>query len=144
MSNRLHSTGPGRVAPGPHDIEATRAVYVPDGSVRLVPVTPTFYADLDRHFPSFSGHVLVSEHAFAEPWPTWEIHPHGDELVYLLEGETDFVLWRNDSEHVVHVRGAGAFVVVPAGTWHTARPRRPTRMLFLTPGEGTQNAERPW
>jgi hypothetical protein len=33
----------------------------------------------------------------------------------------------------------GAFVVVPKGTWHTARTAAPTRMLFITPGERTEN-----
>jgi quercetin dioxygenase-like cupin family protein len=33
----------------------------------------------------------------------------------------------------------GSFVIVPKGTWHTARIAKPTSMLFVTPGEGTQN-----
>ncbi len=53
------------------------------------------------------------------------------------------MLWRNDEEEVIRANGENAFVVVPANTWHTARPLRPTSMLFLTPGEGAVNAERP-
>ena len=30
-------------------------------------------------------------------------------------------------------------VVVPKGTWHTARTSVPTKMLFVTPGQGTEN-----
>lgn len=33
----------------------------------------------------------------------------------------------------------GAYAVVPRGTWHTARVHRSSRMLFITPDEGTQN-----
>jgi hypothetical protein len=29
-------------------------------------------------------------------------------------------------------------VVVPRNTWHTARVSGTTRMLFITPGEGTE------
>ena len=34
---------------------------------------------------------------------------------------------------------SGEFVLVPANVWHTARPARPTTMLFLTPGAGTEH-----
>jgi quercetin dioxygenase-like cupin family protein len=37
----------------------------------------------------------------------------------------------------------GAFVVVPRGAWHTARIAEATTMLFVTPGEGTENREQP-
>ena len=33
----------------------------------------------------------------------------------------------------------GSFVIVPRGTWHTARTSVATKMLFITPGEGTKN-----
>ncbi len=35
------------------------------------------------------------------------------------------------------------FVVVPKNTWHTAKVHAPTMMLFVTPGEGTENRESP-
>jgi hypothetical protein len=28
---------------------------------------------------------------------------------------------------------------VPRGTWHTTKVHAPSSMLFITPGEGTQN-----
>ena len=105
--------------------------------------TPRFYEELDEEFGGFHRHVLVSEHAFAEAWPTWEMHPAGDELVYLLEGDTDFVLRMPDGDRTVRAREPGTYVLVPKGVWHTARPHAPTRMLFFTPGEGTRNEETP-
>ena len=33
--------------------------------------------------------------------------------------------------------------VVPQNTWHTARVRSNAVMMFVTPGEGTINAEEP-
>ena len=88
--------------------------------------------------------MLISQHAFDEAWPTWEIHPKGDELVLLLSGDTDLVLSNPDgSETVIRVSGQGDYVVVPKGTWHTARPHAPTSLLFMTPGEGTLNALTP-
>jgi len=124
-------------------IEKTRAIFTPENLVRLKDVSDDFYTELDADFDSFRGHTLVSQHAFSEPWPTWEIHPMGDELVMLLNGATDLVLWLDGREEIVRVNEPGQYVVVPKGTWHTARPHQPTSMLFLTPGEGTLNAREP-
>lgn len=41
-------------------------------------------------------------------------------------------------EKVVELNESCAYVVVPRGTWHTSRTRNACRMLFITPGEGTQ------
>lgn len=129
--------------PGPFVLDDTRLVIGPDGNATTKAVSPGFYQELDTEFGSFAGHILVSEHEFKSAWPTWEMHPAGDELVYLLEGDVDFVLWVESKEQTVHVDRPGSYVVVPKGIWHTARPNRPTRMLFFTPGEGTRNAEQP-
>ena len=128
---------------GPFAIDRERPVLKPDCLVERVPVTDTFYTDLDTRFPDFAGHVLMQRFAFDSPWPTWEVHPEGDELVFLLEGDTDFVLWVDGSEQVVRVNEPGTYVVVPANVWHTARPNAATTMLFFTPGNGTLNAETP-
>jgi len=53
------------------------------------------------------------------------------------------VLWIDETEQTLRVNQPGSYVVVPKRTWHTARPRAPTKMLFVTPGEGTLNAETP-
>lgn len=130
------------IDPGPHDIDAVRPVLAPDGAGTLKPVTPNFYEELGE-FGDFLGHVLIQRFAFSEPWPTWEVHPEGDEFVYLLEGDTDFLLRHNGEEHRVRVSEPGTYVMVPKGAWHTARPHAPTTMLFVTPGAGTLNAEQP-
>lgn len=128
---------------GPFDLDAIRFVLGPSGQGTTQPVTDDFYERLDESFPSFLGHVLIQRFSFHEPWPSWEVHPEGDEFVYLLEGDTDFVLKLGDLEQTVRVNKVGSFVVVPKGVWHTARPHAPTTMLFVTPGEGTLNAEAP-
>ena len=129
--------------PGPHPLNAVPFILAPSGVGTPKPMSPTFFSDLDEDFGDFAGHVLVMRYSFSEPWPTWEVHPNGDEFVYLLEGDTDFVLWENGQERIVRVDQPGSYVVVPQGAWHTARPHAPTTMLFVTPGQGTLNAERP-
>ena len=130
-------------SPGPHLIDDVRLIMGPDGTATTKAVTNTFYSELDADFGDFRGHTLVQRFGFSEAWPTWEMHPEGDEFVYLLEGDTDFVLWQDGAESVVRISEPGSYVVVPKGAWHTARPHTHTVMLFVTPGAGTLNATEP-
>jgi uncharacterized cupin superfamily protein len=114
-------------------------VLQPDQSATLVKVSPEVYEELDRRFDGFKGRTLVSSYSFDSDWPTWERHPAGDEVVCLLSGDVEMVLQREGGEEVTRLREPGAYVVVPKGTWHTARTRMPTTMLFVTPGQDTQN-----
>ena len=51
---------------------------------------------------------------------------------------------RLDRDHeTIRMTEPGTFVIVPRNTWHTARVRRPSIMMFITPGEGTINSEEP-
>ena len=129
--------------PGPYSINDVRLIMAPDGTAHTKLVSDTFYPELDQDFGDFKGHLLVQRFEFSDAWPTWEMHPEGDEFVYLLEGDTDFVLWENGAERVVRVSDPMSYVVVPKGVWHTARPHARTAMLFVTPGAGTLNALEP-
>jgi mannose-6-phosphate isomerase-like protein (cupin superfamily) len=121
------------------DLATTFVVVQPDHSAVPVAVTPTIFEELDRRFEEFKGRILVSSFAFEADWPTWEIHPAGDEIVCLLSGDVTMILDRNGSEEPIHLCEPGSFVIVPRDTWHTARTSTPTRMLFVTPGKGTRN-----
>lgn len=129
--------------PGPFDLDAKRVILGPDGKATPKDVSPAFYAELDSEFDGFAGHALISRHEFAEDWSAWEMHPKGDEIVYLIAGAVDFVLWVEGAERVLRVDRPGDYIVVPRGVWHTARPLAPTNMLFVTPGQDTQIAETP-
>jgi mannose-6-phosphate isomerase-like protein (cupin superfamily) len=131
------------IDPGPHDLNTMLYILGPNGKGTLKADGQDFYQELDAEFNGFAGHTLISRFSFDEPWPTWEMHPKGDELVYLLQGDTDLVLWRDGREEAVRIQIPGDYVAVPQGVWHTARPRGPTTMLFITPGEGTLNEENP-
>lgn len=107
-----------------------------------VEVTPDLYQRLDRDFGQFKGCALVARYAFDADWPTWEMHPAGDEVVVLLSGAAEMVLDRAGRHETTRLAAPGEFVIVPKGTWHTARIAEPTTMLFITPGEGTRNETR--
>lgn len=122
-----------------HDLRKTFAVITTAQTVDPVDVTPDLYPRLDADYDGFKGHVLVAEHAFEMDWGMWEIHPHGDEIVMLLEGEVEFRLRLPDGEQSVKLSQPSEYAIVPANTWHTAKTSKPSRVLFLTPGEGTQH-----
>ena len=123
------------------DLNSTFVVLHPDQSVECVAVTPTVYEELDRRFDGFKGRSLVATYAFTGDWQGWEVHPNGDEVVALLMGAADMVLDDGGRERVVPLRKPGEFMIVPRGTWHTARISQPTTMIFVTPGEGTLHAK---
>jgi mannose-6-phosphate isomerase-like protein (cupin superfamily) len=108
-------------------------------AAREVAVTPTIWQDLSTKFDGFKGRTLVSRFEFDKDWDSWERHPNGDEVVVLVSGSGDLVLDEGGKERVVKLSKPGDFAVVPKGMWHTARVSVPTTMIFITPGEGTEN-----
>lgn len=114
-------------------------VISPEKTAFREPFTPTLFQELDDRYSGFKGHELVSSFEFDTDWRTWEMHPAGDEVVILLSGAATFVLEVNGGHQSVTLETPGSYVVVPRGIWHTARTSQPTRMLFITPGEGTRN-----
>ncbi|MGZ5036483.1 MAG: cupin domain-containing protein [Usitatibacter sp.] len=121
------------------DLLHTYVVMQPDHTAECVDVTPTVWQELDRRFDNFKGRMLVARFDFDSDWPTWEMHPEGDEVVVLLSGAADMVLDQAEGHRTTSLTQPGSFVIVPKATWHTARISTPTSMLFVTPGEGTQN-----
>ncbi len=100
---------------------------------------PALYERLDKKYNGFKGCELISCYEFSEDWSTWEMHPNGDEIVILLSGEVTFILQLEDGDKSILLDNAGSYVVVPKNVWHMARTNVNTKMLFITPGEGTQN-----
>ena len=125
------------------NLTTERAIFTPGLDVKTKALSPAFYPELEAEFNGFAGHVLISQHHFAEDWPTWEVHPAGDEFVTLITGDITLVLWQDQQEHALRLSNPSDFVIIPKGVWHTARVQAPTTMLFVTPGEGTKNAAAP-
>jgi hypothetical protein len=125
------------------NLATERAIFTPGLEAKTKALSPTFYPELETEFNGFAGHVLISQHHFAEDWPTWEVHPAGDEFVTLITGDITLVLWQDQQEWPLRLSTPSDFVIIPKGVWHTARVHAPTTMLFVTPGEGTKNAAAP-
>lgn len=122
------------------DLSSTFVRLRSDGSVETLSVDETFRPRITAgQLGSFHHEYLVSSYTFDADWSTWEMHPKGDEVVCLLSGSVTFVLERASGNEEILLDRADAFIVVPRGTWHTARVRVPSTMLFITPGEDTQH-----
>lgn len=80
---------------------------------------------------------LVSFHTFDEPWTTWEMHPHGAELVVCVEGSMTLHQEVEGDVRTV-VLDAGHAIVNAPGVWHTADVTSPTSAFFVTAGAGTE------
>jgi mannose-6-phosphate isomerase-like protein (cupin superfamily) len=113
-----------------------------DRRAALQPVTETFWPTIESRRDLDPGQ-LVMRFDFTGDWPTWEVHPAGDEIVTLLSGEAEMILRTAKGDERVTLKTPGDFVVVPKGVWHTGKHRVPTSMLFITPGEGTENRPTP-
>jgi PhnB protein len=108
-----------------------------DGSkARKIEVTEDFWANIDQRYDLHVGRLMLL-FSNTEDWKTWEIHPAGDEVVYLLSGSIDVILDGPAGQQVVELRGRSA-CIVPQNTWHRAIVHQPGDALFVTPGAGTQ------
>ncbi len=62
----------------------------------------------------------------------WERHRQGDELVQVLDGETELTLLRDDGRQTMTLK-AGMLTVVPQGCWHRFHAPHGVTLLTVTP-----------
>jgi mannose-6-phosphate isomerase-like protein (cupin superfamily) len=126
----------------PFDLASTYVRLRPDASAETLAVDATFWQRIAAgKLGTFHHEYLVTSHRFNADWPSWEMHPHGDEIVCLLSGKATFIFERDDGNESVALSQAGTYVLVPKGVWHTAKIDDAAHMLFITAGEGTQHKE---
>ena len=67
-----------------------------------------------------------------------EMHPDGDEVLFLVSGHVEVVLEEGGRERRLDLV-AGQGLVVPRGVWHRVVLREPSRLLPITPGPGGEH-----
>lgn len=82
------------------------------------------------------GAVYVGRFSGETPW---ERHPGADELLYVLDGETELTLLADEGPVRVHVRAGSAFVV-PRGLWHRQLAPGGVTLLAATPDDSEVSA----
>lgn len=108
------------------------------GGAQQLPGGEPFWALPETELDRFGQGWLITEFMCASDWPNWEMHPHGDEFVYLLSGDVALHLELPSGLTTTRIVGSGA-LVVPRGVWHTAKVFAPSRMFFVTRGQGTEH-----
>ena len=109
-----------------------------DGKAQTTPGGAEFWSLPPDELCKFDQGWLISEFVCTEDWSNWEMHPQGDEFVYLLSGDIELMLELPTGTTSERITGCGARIV-PRNVWHTAKVFSPSRMLFVTRGEGTQH-----
>ena len=84
---------------------------------------------------------LVSMHRFDNSWDSWEMHPHGAELVVCTQGRITLYQEVDGIVRTVTL-GVGDAIINPPGVWHTADVSDPCTALFITTGLGTEQRGR--
>lgn len=96
----------------------------------------------ERHGGDGTEGRLVSMHTFTASWNSWEVHPHGEEVVLCLEGAMTLLQEHADGSTDTVTISAGEYAINPPGTWHTADVEHTTKALFITAGAGTEHRPR--
>tara|TARA_R110000772_G_scaffold30532_14_gene75740 strand:- start:5474 stop:5869 length:396 start_codon:yes stop_codon:yes gene_type:complete len=72
----------------------------------------------------------------------WERHANGDEIVYVVEGETTLFLIENSIEKP-NILKAGELLVVPENTWHRFETPKGAKVMTITPQPTDHSREWP-
>ncbi|MEW6733942.1 MAG: cupin domain-containing protein [Acidobacteriota bacterium] len=75
------------------------------------------------------GGIFVGHFSGLAPW---ERHTGGDELLYLMEGESEITVLTESKPVQITLR-AGSVFVVPQGLWHRQLAREGATLLSATP-----------
>jgi mannose-6-phosphate isomerase-like protein (cupin superfamily) len=123
-----------------HDLSSTYLRLRPDSSIERLPAGDFWPRLMRGELGDFHHEYLVTTSDHDADWPSWEMHPNGDEIVCLLAGAAVMVLEAPDGTvSRTELTQPGSFAFIPRGTWHTARIAAATRFLFITAGEGTRH-----
>jgi mannose-6-phosphate isomerase-like protein (cupin superfamily) len=118
------------------DLTSTYVHLEAGGDAEAEEVGEDFWARIGSR--PYEGVRLVAAIRMTEDARAWEMHPAGDELLYLLSGAVDVVFRDDDHEQTVALRSGGACIVA-RGRWHRQIVREAGVMLFITPGAGTEH-----
>jgi len=116
----------------------TTYVQLTDGPAAVpVPVDAEFWPRLAERTALHDGRLVALTRQTAD-WSHWEMHPAGDEVVYLLSGGVEMVFELAEGSRNISLQH-GAGLIVPQGIWHRALVHQAGDMLFITRGAGTRH-----
>jgi mannose-6-phosphate isomerase-like protein (cupin superfamily) len=98
------------------------------------------YESVEAKRVALSPGWLLMVHPFQETMKAWEMHPLGDEILYLLSGEMDLIFEEDRKERHLELK-AGSTCIVPKGIWHRQIVLSPGKLLGVTYGKNTQHKQ---
>ena len=103
-----------------------------NGAITMVPAPPGPPQRIDGYT------IGPIPHLDGAPPHRGEVHPDGDEFLYVVSGMIELILDDGDegavgTETKVVLRAGDAYVV-PRGTWHQLETVEPTYLVHVTPG----------
>lgn len=122
---------------GVFTLEGTYIHLKPDDSARAMEGGDRFWATIQGRTDLHEGRLMGVSGQSAD-WNHWERHPAGEEILTLLSGEMELVLDLEAGEQR-RVLKAGETFIVPRGIWHRAIVKEAGRLMFVTPGAGTEH-----
>lgn len=69
----------------------------------------------------------------------WERHPAGEEMLCVLEGRVVVTLMAEDGAQTDMLLDTRRSAIVPRGVWHRLHVACPGKILFVTPGQGSEH-----
>jgi mannose-6-phosphate isomerase-like protein (cupin superfamily) len=118
------------------ELDATYVQLKDGGSAVQVEAGNDFWAKLSGRPELGDGRLLWTSSQVRDS-ASWEMHPKGEEVIYLLSGAIDLAVLAGDAERAVTLRPNSA-CVVPRGVWHRFIVHKPASILAITPSLGTE------
>lgn len=92
--------------------------------------------------PRIDGYTVGASFLTQEPPHAGEMHPDGDELLYLVSGQVRVRLELDQQDRDVELT-AGRALVVAQGVWHRIFIEEPGQLVHVTPGPGGRHRPLP-
>ena len=83
--------------------------------------------------PRTDGLTIGAPFMTREPPHGGEMHPDGDEVLFLISGRITVFIEDQDPAREVEL-GPGEALVIPRGAWHRVCLGEPSQILHITPG----------
>jgi mannose-6-phosphate isomerase-like protein (cupin superfamily) len=88
------------------------------------------------------GYTVGAPIVTQDPPHGGEMHPDGDELLYVVSGRFNVSLELDAERREVELR-SGEALVVPAGVWHLVALQERGQLVHITPGPGGEHRPLP-
>ena len=118
-------------------LDSTYIHLQPDESALSMEGGAKFWAGIAGRHDLDHGRLMGSTEQSAD-WDHWERHPAGEEILVLMSGELELVLDTDGGEQRA-VLEPGQTFIVPKGVWHRGIVKKPGKLMFITPGAGTEH-----